>query len=225
MGTQQLSVNIRTMRLAAALFAGLAAAWPHVLAAQSPEVGGPVRVGDRWVYDTRDEMTGLPKETYTEIIAEISAKEITSKIIFSGKGRPYVLVYDHDWNLVDSFLAIFKPNEGQGIRLPLSVGKTWRAEYEGKNIQTGKNFKGSAFSKVAAQESITTSAGTFETFRIERLVKQLNTSDPSKIFTLQIVDWYAPEINHWARLSFVNKFDNKIRSNTSVELIDFSRTL
>jgi hypothetical protein len=211
------------IRLCLISLAGVAALWPQVVLAQSPkEAMDTVRVGDRWVYDTKDEITGFPKETYTQIVTDVFADQIVTSLTFSGKPAHVLMTFSRDWGVIDNVLWKFKPNNGQGLPLPLAVGKEWRSQYEAKNSQNGTNLKGSSLSKVVAQESITTEAGTFETFKIERRVQDLNTSDPSKISESEVVTWFAPQINHWVRRTFVTKVDKRIRTSTSEELADFS---
>ena len=208
----------------AALVVGLAGTWPLVLKAQSPEeADGAVRVGDRWVYDTKDEISGYPKDTYSEIVTEVSPNEIVTSWTFSGKPGSALVTYDHDWSRTDNITWKFKPNDGQGVRLPLAVGKTWRVEFYARNTQTGVNLKSSISSKVVAQETITTPAGTFDTFKIERTGREFKTTDPSKLFETQMVAWYAPKINHWVRRTYSVKYEKRTRSSTSEELSDFSR--
>jgi hypothetical protein len=74
---------------------------------------------------------------------------------------------------------------------------------------------------VAAQEMLTTPAGTFDTFRIERQVKQFSPADPSRVFELQFVLWFAPQINHWVRRTIVSKVQKHVRGSTSDELTAF----
>jgi hypothetical protein len=212
--------------LAASLLVGLLVAWPYVLVAQSPEeIDGVTRVGDRWVYDTRDEMTGYAKESYVEIVTEVSPKETLVNVSLSGHSSSAIVTYDHDWNCIDNLVWKFKPNDGQGIRLPLAVGKTWRSEFEAKHISTSTNFKGTSSSKVVAQESITTPAGTFDTFKIERQIRQFNTADPARFVEMQIVSWYSPQINNIVRRKTIEKFEKRVRKNSSEELADFTRNL
>jgi len=171
--------QVQTRGLWAVASFGLAVGWPRIAAAQSPkEDDGPVRVGDRWVYDTQDEMTGYPKRTYTEIVTDVLPKEITVNLTYSGKTGSASITYDHDWNTIDNLVWKYRPSDGWGIRLPLVVGKTWRSEFEAKSLRTGANFKGTGSSKVVAQESITTAAGTFDTFKIER---QARVHNPSRL--------------------------------------------
>jgi hypothetical protein len=207
-----------------ALVVGLIGASPVVGQTQpSEEADGGIRVGDRWVYDTKDELTGYPKDTYTEIVTEVSPNEIVTNWSFSGKPGSIMVVYDRDWERKDNIVWKFKPNDGQGVRLPLAVGKTWRAQFDARNTQTGVNVRSSISSKVVGKETITTSAGTFDTFKIERTGREFKTSDPSRIFESQIVVWYAPEINHWVRRTVTMKHQKHITSSTSEELSDFSR--
>jgi hypothetical protein len=201
-----------------------AALWPCVLAAQSPEApNAGVQVGDRWVFDRSDEMTGFPKDTYTRIVTAVSEKEIITNFYVRGNSANTIMIFDRDWGLIDNSTVKYKPNNGQGIQLPLAVGKSWRAEYDEKNNNTGANMHGSAISRVTAQESLTTSAGTFDTFKIETLIKAFPPSDPSKQWEYQIVRWYAPQINFWVREKYLAKFDKRTRVSTSTELVDFSQ--
>jgi hypothetical protein len=120
-----------------ALVVGLIGASPVVGQTQpSEEADGGIRVGDRWVYDTKDELTGYPKDTYTEIVTEVSPNEIVTNWSFSGKPGSVMVVYDRDWERKDNIVWKFKPNDGQGVRLPLAVGKTWRAQFDARNTQT-----------------------------------------------------------------------------------------
>jgi hypothetical protein len=212
------------IRLCFISLAALAALWPQVLAAQSSDpANDSVRVGDRWVYDTKDEVTGYPKDTYTQIVTEVSKDQIITSSTFRGKNGSTLIIFNRDWGLVDNVIWKYKPNNGQGLPATLAVGKEWRSQYEAKNTQNGANLKGTTSSKVVAREMITTDAGTFDTFKIERQAMELNTADPSKSFDAQIVTWFAPQINRWVRRTFLVKFEKRTRSNTSEELADFSR--
>jgi hypothetical protein len=198
--------------------------WPHAVAAQSPDqANDAVQVSDRWVYDTKDEITGFPKDTYSQVVTEVSPKEIVVSLTVRGKSGSTLLAYDHNWNRLEMPAVRFKPNDGQGIRPPLAVGKEWRAEYEARITQTGAATKGSVISKVVAQETMTTPAGTFDTFKIETRVQDVVASDPSQASQFENVIWWAPQINHWVRRKLVTKFQNRTRSSTSEELTDFSR--
>ena len=195
-----------------------------LLGQPADQAGDGARVGDRWVYDTKDEITGFPKATYSQVVTEVSPKEVMTSLTFRGQNGSSVMVYDHNWNRIEqSNVVKFNPSDGQGIRLPLAVGKEWRAEFEARSAQTGAASKGSVLSKVTGQETVTTPAGTFETFKIETRVQSINTSDPSQLSLFENVMWFAPQVNHWVRRKFVTKVRNRTTASTSEELADFSR--
>ena len=200
------------------------ALWSDALFGQpADQAGDAVRVGDRWVYDTKDEITGFAKATYSQVVTEVSPKEVVLNLTFRGQNGSSLMVYDHDWNRIEQSNVKFRPNDGQGIRLPLAVGKEWRADYEARATQTGAVSKGSVLSKVVGREMVTTPAGTFDAFKIETRVQNINTADPSQLFLYENVNWYAPQVNHWVRRNLVSKVRNRTQSSISEELTDFSR--
>ncbi|HKD27218.1 MAG TPA: hypothetical protein VKC66_15115 [Xanthobacteraceae bacterium] len=200
------------------------ALWSDALLGQpADQASDAVRVGDRWVYDTKDEITGFPKATYSHVVTEVSPKEIVVSLTFRGQNNSSLMVYDHNWNRIEQPNAKFRPNDGQGIRLPLAVGKEWRAEYEARATQTGATSKGSVVNKVVGQETVTTPAGTFDTFKIESRIQNINTADPSQSYQYENVMWFAPQLNHWVRRKLVTKIRNRTTQSTSEELTDFSR--
>jgi hypothetical protein len=216
--------KVQATALCAILSVGLAVAYPKNVVAQFfNEPDGAVTVGDRWVYDTRDEMTGYPKETYTEIVAKLSPEEAIVNLTFSGSAMSFFVTYDREWNCIDNLIWRFRPSSGEGISLPLAVGKTWGIEFDARNNLTGESIKGSSSAKVVAQEAVTTPAGTFNAFRIERQVTQFDTADPSKLTESQVVLWYAPQISHFVRRTTLVKFRERTRSIMSEELSDFTR--
>jgi hypothetical protein len=201
------------------------ALWSSPVSGQpADQADDAVRVGDRWVYDTKDEITGLPKATYSQVVTEVSPKEVVVNLTFRGQNGSSLMVYDHDWNRLEQQSNLkFRPHDGQGIRQPLALGKDWRASYEARVTQTGAATKGSVSSKVVGREMMTTPAGTFDTFKIETRVQSLNASDPSQLSQYENITWYAPQINHWVRRKLVVKIRNRTQSSTSEELVDFSR--
>lgn len=214
--------------LSVVVIVGLVAAWPHLLVAQSTEeTDGPVKVGDRWVYESRDEITGYPKSGYTDLIAEVSPREIilnrTSREPVYGAPESVLVTFDRDWNAIDTLLWKFEPNNGQGIRAPLALGKAWQAEFDAKNLETGATYKGTSSSKVVGREPVTTAAGTFDTFKIEHKSNLISPSDASKIWEDETVVWYAPQINHWARRTILVIFEKRTRLSVSEELADYTR--
>jgi hypothetical protein len=219
--------------LLTSLLLGSLISWPHLLVAQSQsqeEADGAPRVRDLWIYDTKNEVTGLPGEGYTEMVTEVSPKEVVVNRTYREpvyrRPQNYIVTYDHDWNVIDNFDHKFKSNDGMGVRMPLSIGKTWQAEFDAQDLHTTRRiYRGTSSSKVVAQEMITTDAGTFDTFKIEQQGRWLDPLDPSRMYELQIVSWFSPQINHWVRRTTLIKFEKRVRENTTEELVDFNRKL
>ena len=208
------------IRIGVVLFIGLLVLWPRMLVAQSVErPTEEVQVGDAWVYDSKDAITGLPLSTYTSLVAEVSPSEIVTNAIFKGNNNRALVVFDHDWNRLVTNNQKFNPNDGHGVRWPLAVGKEWRSSYTTSNTQTGANTKVSSLAKVVAQEAVTTPAGTFETFKIDRQLKEYSIADPSRYRDMQVIMWFSPQINHWVRRTSVVKQEKRTISNTSDELV------
>jgi hypothetical protein len=221
---------VHAAALPAILLLGLAGGPGLILAQSQGETGGAPRVHDLWIYDTKNEVTGLPAEGYTEMVTEVSAKEVVVNRTFREPVRRwpqnYIVTYDHDWDVIDRFDYKFKPNDGLGVRMPFSVGKTWQAEFDAQNLHTTRRvYRGTSSSKVVAQETITTDAGTFDTFKIEQQARWLDPLDPARMWEFQIVSWFAPQINHWVRRTNLIKFEKRLRDNTTEELADFNRKL
>jgi len=211
--------------LGVVLPAGSAVLQPRLLLAQAPEQpDGQVRVGDRWTFDAKDEITGLPTQTFTHVVTEISADQIIISASTKGGNGHRLFVYDRNWNVLNNSGFRYKPHDGQGIEPPLTAGKQWRSEHETRNIQTGEGLKTSVAAKVVAQETITTPAGTFATFKIEYHRRPVSGADPSRIREVENVGWYAPQVNHWARRTFLTRMQKHIVENRSEELIEHGRT-
>jgi hypothetical protein len=192
---------------------------PYSASAQAPDdSNNSVQVGDQWTYVTRDEITGNVGRRRTATVTEITPKEIVTRM--AGPDGNSLIVFDHEWNRTKNGVFDYKPHDANGVQFPLVVGKEWRLQYFTSNTKTGANFKSSDVSKVMAKETVTTDAGIFEVFRIERQVKEFNTADPSRSSEAQITLLYAPQINHWVRRTIVNKVEKRLRSNETDELVE-----
>jgi hypothetical protein len=216
--------RIRLAGIGAALLAGSIAMAPRLLSAQSPaQPENTVQVGDRWTFDQRDEISGLPTETFTHLVTEISPTEYVVRITSQGKTGSSIRIFDHDWNETERWNFRFNPNNGAGIKPPLSVGKQWRSEYGARNTQTGSAFKESIPHKVTAEEMLETPAGSFEAFKIETLRREINVKDPSKSTEYENVEWYGPQINYWVRRMLITREQKRVTGKLSEELVAYGR--
>jgi hypothetical protein len=211
-----------TPRLAVLIIVAAVSIWPQESSGQS-DAPGPIRVGDRWTYETKDAATGDIRRVFTLVVAEITDKEITTRVSFRGKDRPRTMVFDLQWGLVDDGITKYRPASFLGMRTPLNVGKEWRSETNLANSQTGNAFRVSTVTRVVAAEQITTAAGTFDTLRLEVDEAQVNSKDATKASKAKHVFWYAPAINRWVKRTFEVRFEGRIRDSTVDELTEYSR--
>lgn len=189
----------------------------------APEPMEDVQTGDHWTYQVRDDITGELKSTVTNTVTDATATEINIRFSLLGNPQAGYQTFDRTWNLTNSGIWRFSPNDGTGIRLPLAVGKTWSFKNAALNTKAGNSLKRSGTAKVLAQESITTSAGTFDTFKIEISLQEENAADSTK--KLQVVQqmWYAPAIDHWVKRSMVSRADGQVRDKSTMELVEYGR--
>jgi hypothetical protein len=193
----------------------------HDVAAQVGDLAG-VLPGDRWVYEVKDEITGDLKSTTTVVVLDVSEKEINTRISVRGGARPFQTVFDRSWNRIDDGIWKFTPSDGAGVQNPLQVGKEWR--FENKATHTnGTALSTTGQSKVVGEEKITTSAGTFDTFKIETRMRHVNSNDQTKASTVNATLWYAPTVNRWVRKTTKTQVEGRLRDSHTEELTDFSR--
>jgi hypothetical protein len=179
--------------------------------------------GDRWTYEIRDEITGDLKYTSTNIITDVTPAEISVR--WENLGQPGVgyFVYDHSWNLKSGPTWKHSPNDGTGIKQPLKAGNSWKLQGNDLYGARGVSFKRAVTAKVAAEESVTTKAGTFDAFKIDTQISVRNVSDPTKKSEMSMTTWYAPSIDHWVRRISKTLSDGHVTENISTELVEYGR--
>jgi hypothetical protein len=207
-------------RIAAATVATLILAFGAVAAQQADP--GAVRVGDRWSYDVKDGATGDLRQAITIVVVDVTDKEINTRISVAGKDKPRTFIFGHDWGRIDDSVWQFQPPE-IGLKAPLAVGKQWRAETGAKNLQTGVSLHGSGVAKVVGEEKVTTAAGTFNTFKVETVVRQVNNNDQTKASVSNVVFWYSPDVRRWVKKTQETRFEGRLRDSITEELTSFSR--
>lgn len=179
--------------------------------------------GDHWSYEIRDSISGVLKSTITFTITDVTPADIAIRSEVLGNPGNGYFVYDHLWNLKKSPFWQYSPNDGLGIKLPLSSGNNWKFQNDQINVQRGASFRRSGTSKVVGQESITTSAGTFDTFKIETSVNIRNVNDPTRTESSTITTWYAMSIDHWIKQTQESKSNGHVVQSISAELMDYGR--
>jgi hypothetical protein len=200
-----------------------AASSPAPESANGQEAMEDAQTGDHWTYEFRDEITGDVKSTITNTVTDVSASEIGTRIASLGNPNSGYQTFDHSWNLINNGAWRYTPNDGTGIKAPLAVGKTWSFKSTDLNSTAGVSWKRSSTSKVLAQESVTTRAGTFDTFKIETTFTGRNVNNPTLKNEVTAVTWYAPAIDHWVKRTFVSRADKHLQISNSIELVDYGR--
>jgi len=157
------------------------------------------------------------------VITEVTKGEISTRIDTLGKSNPGQIVFDRSWNVLVSGARKYSPTDGSGVQLPLSIGKTWNSRSIYVNSENGATWKRTGRSKVVGQETVTTKAGTFETFKIETTSSSKNVKDPTQKIEAMSQVWYAPTINHWVKQTIVSRTNNRLMINNTIELIDCGR--
>lgn len=181
------------------------------------------QIGDHWTYEVRDDVSGDLKATMTHTITDITPKEISIRTAVLGRPNGGYFTYDHSWDLINSDTWRSSPNDGTGIRAPLSVGKTWTFKSIDSNTTSGVSLKRSGTSRVTAKETLTTRAGTFEVFKIETSFEARNSNDATRKYQSEQQTWYAPAINHWVKRTFVSRAEGRVRDRSAVELVEYGR--
>ncbi|WP_143271708.1 TapB family protein [Bradyrhizobium mercantei] len=179
--------------------------------------------GDNWTYEVRDEITGKVGATREIVITEVTPADISARSKDLVSSRTIPIVYDRSWNLLVSGDWKYSPHDGTGIQTPLAVGKTWSSRTNSLNTAGGSAWTRTGNAKVVAQESVTTKAGTFETFKIEAKFSSRNVKDPTRASELTTETWYAPAIDHWVKRVEVIRIDKRLQSNNTLELVAYGR--
>lgn len=181
------------------------------------------QLGDHWTYDVRDDISGDVKSVLTNTVTDLADSQIGVRNTWAGHSGSGYQTFDRSWNLIQSGVQRYSPNDGTGIRAPLAVGKTWSFNSNDINGTSGLSGKRSGTSKVTKQESITTPAGTFDTFRIETSIQIRNANNATDKAQVVVQTWYAPAINHWVKRSVVTRSEGRVRANNTVELVEYGR--
>jgi hypothetical protein len=182
------------------------------------------RPGDRWTYEIRDDISGKITATREDVVTEVTPTAISFRYKKLGAGNEGGAgVYDRSWNVVEVRPWRYSPNDGSGIQSPLEVGKTWPVRTNNINGSTGAVWRRSGISKVVGQETVTTKAGTFETFKIETTFTGTNVNNPMMKNDVIQTTWYAPAIDHWAKRTFVSRANKHLNISNVFELVEYGR--
>lgn len=179
--------------------------------------------GDHWTYDVTDDISGTLKLTRTDMITDVSKNEIAVRFDIAGTGNTGNIIYDPAWDIVRAGPFKYTPNDGTGIRLPLTVGAQWKFAIDVSNARNGMTFRRTGSSKVVGRESIITKGGTFDTFVIETDFAGRNVQDSTLVNQTTWRTWFAPDIDHWVKRSIEQRQRGHVMARDTIELTKYSR--
>jgi hypothetical protein len=181
--------------------------------------------GDHWTYEIRDEITGKLTATRENTVTEVSPNTISVRFdrIGANTNEHGFTVYDRSWNVLEDRPWRYSPHDGSGIQMPLAAGKTWPVQTNNINSANGNVWRRSGNAEVVAEESITTKAGTFDTFKIEIKFTGKNVNNPMLKNEVTTLIWYAPAIDHWVKRTFVSRANKHLEIDRTIELIEYGR--
>ena len=116
-------------------------------ASEPPEPMEGPQPGDHWTYESRDEITGDVKSTFVQTITDVAATEINVRVTVLGNPNNGYVTFDSGWNLTNDGTWRFTPNDGSGVRVPLSLGKTWPIKATGVRTAPNATWKRSGTAK------------------------------------------------------------------------------
>ena len=150
------------------------------------------QIGDHWTYEVRDEFPAISKSTITYTITDITPARIRDQAGRRRQADVGYQTYSRSWDMVNNGAWRPTPNDGAGIRAPLSVGKAWQLKATDANSSAGVSLKRSVdqAARKTAKETITTRAGSFEAFKIETSIETRNSNDPTKKYLSEQQIWY-----------------------------------
>lgn len=178
--------------------------------------------GERWTYDVTDDISGKLQSTRTDMITDVAKDAVTVRFDVAGTGRSGTVVYDRAWDIVRADPFKYSPNDGTGIRLPLTPGAQWKFAIDVVNARNGLTFRRTGTSKVIGRENISTKAGSFDAFVIETDFTGHNVQDPSLVNQTSWRTWFAPEVDHWVKRSIVARQRGHVVSKSTVELTKYN---
>jgi hypothetical protein len=182
-----------------------------------------VAVGDHWTYEVRDEIAGKVIVTRKVIVTDISGNQVATRVDVVNGERSGSILYDKSWNILRSGANRYSPNDGTGVQSPLKLNAEWKVAADEINGSNGNTWKITVTSRVTGQESVTTKAGTFQTYTIETTQAVRNTKDPTGSSQFTIRTWFSPEINHWVKRNTIGRQRGLIVRNDTVELMEYGR--
>jgi hypothetical protein len=141
--------------------------------------------GDHWTIEVWDEITWTVS-TQTKLVTKVTPTDISERFNVVRPDRTFSEgpdIVDRSWNSIRGGPWQYFAYDGNtGGQTPLTGGKTGAFQFNTVNSAYGVSWKWSGTPKIVDQQTVTTKAGTFETFRIETTSskRQLQRPNPDR---------------------------------------------
>ncbi|MBK8638395.1 MAG: hypothetical protein IPN92_08940 [Chromatiaceae bacterium] len=157
-----------------------------------------VRVGDSYVYETRDPANVEPLITTKRTVTTADKEIVLSTVALNSKNaKTRRLYFDRDWNLVRSRNA---DNSGLDYSppikyydFPLYPGKKWQQVSTETDIKSGKIRMHTISGIVGDWEDVAVPAGNFRAMRVSLETEVFDSATGEKTRGTDI-SWYVPEV-------------------------------
>lgn len=205
-----------------------------------PPVGAPIDVkrGDEWRYETRDFLTREIKSRMGYVVADVLPTEIDVRVAYvdarNGKESSLLMQFDHDWQLLETPLTVFKDRtEPTSFLQDLKIGKTWAYSYKSvpKTTGTAKVWYGQA--KVVGWEKVVLRSNrSFDAFKMERDETDAQpatgnaasrASSAANRTEISRVIWFAPSVNGFVREVSQTRINGRLFDGYEQELLEYTR--
>jgi hypothetical protein len=196
--------------------AGLQPVSPAGLPASVP--APDIRIGDRWRYVVRAELTGLQVDSAQIRVVEIEPDGYS--VVESWQmGGTINARYDRNLNPLRSGTAVYTPAYPR-YSFPLSIGKTWHGTTLARVQSPGGTglVRQSLSATVTGWERVLVPAGSFTALRIDIGVDWQSPQNAGTRGSSKESFWYAPKVRN-AVLHHRVDLENTFVTNKSVTLL------
>jgi hypothetical protein len=122
-------------------------------------------------------------------------------------------------NQTGGILSLIGRKNNRDLKFPLSVGQKWDYQYERGAVGARKSFESQVTIEVSGTQQMTTGAGTFRTFKVEKD----DRSGPKSFWTT--VSYYSPESKSFVKQLFDSQSGAGVGYMREIELLKFGNGL
>lgn len=212
---------MKTTRFAVVAICGTLLSTAAVFAQVGPAPMPTPVVGDVAKYRTIDLWNKSELRTTQTELVEIQADRMVTRDTTSTRTTPRTSYFTREWQPCRSLRDADQPVCAGALSFPMQVGNKHRFE---KLPWSNGEGHSSGDCEVAAAESITVPAGTFDTLKLECSGYWTRVFGGTFVGREKTTIWYAPKISWIARLAYTNfNSSGKLDTQELVELVEFTR--